>query len=76
MLILGSGGSGCRVYTRGYKNDRPNEMNPINPTHLHPNLDPGGSTRPEIGFKSGLFIKYIIGLSQNLNSFLGQPDSI
>ena len=52
------------------------QMNPINLTHLHPNLDPGGSTRAEIGCKSGLFIKYIIGLKQNLNSFLGQPDSI
>ena len=49
-----------------------------NPTQLNPNLDPGGPTRPKIGFKLGSFgfIKYIIGLYPNLNPFWGQPDRI
>ena len=44
-------------------------MNMTNPTQVSSNLDPGGPTQPEIGFKSGSFwfIKYIIGLNPNLN---------
>ena len=50
----------------------------MNQTRLGPNLDPGGPTQPEIGFKlsSFRFIKYIVGLNPNLNPIWGQPDLI
>ena len=64
-----------RTVVRPNEPDQPDPTQPEfgpwgpNPTRLNPNLDPGGPTRPEIGFKSGSFgfIKYIIGLNPNLN---------
>ena len=49
----------CIKLVRPNEPDQPNPTQPEfgawgpNPTRLNPNLDPGGPTRPKIGFKSG-----------------------